>query len=292
MRPHGFNRTCSLTTTSGLPISGGHMIRVNMDWWARIADALSSVAAIKDGTPFLEAYTTLVQAWPKVWSNYHDEALMRLIVSQQTALAFCTAATKLLENPSRTEPITVEEAGALHKAVNEYRPILYAELQSVDAYYVQQQGAFSTRTLIEKADSAIAISPELAQLVSDEVKSDLRESGRCLAFQLPTASGFHVARATETVIKALMAAAKCQEPKESQRNWGTYIKLLDDRQVDNRITHHLAMIKELHRNPLSHPDITLTMPDALALWSLCTSLIATMIAEISKLTPIATTTSA
>jgi len=259
---------------------------VDMTWWVRVSDALTEVASLQAGTPFAEAYPKISLAISLVLANYADNALMKLIVSLPGAITFFGYANKIVNNLNRTEPLTVEEVGELRKSISEYRPILNAEVQAADTYYIQQQGAFSTRTLIENADRAIALSTELIALLSEDVKSDLRESGRCLAFQLPTASGFHVARATETIIKTLMRSAKCEEPKESQRNWGIYIKLLEEKQVDRRITHHLAQIKDLHRNPLSHPDVTLTMPEALALWSVCTSLIGTMIAEIARLTPI------
>jgi len=257
------------------------MIRINQTWWIRLAETLNDVASLQPGTPFQDAYTLLKQALPMIIGNYTENALMRLVVSQPMGFEIFKAAHPLTETPNRTEPLTIEEVAQLRKAVNDYRPVLYAEVQALDAYYVKQQGAYATKNLIENAESALALTPDLMSLVTSELKADLREAGRCLVFQLPTAAGFHVARATETVIRMLMEAAHCATVKESQRNWGSYIKALQDGNVDERITHHLAQIKDLHRNPMIHPDVTLTVPEALALWSVCISVIGTMLADIA-----------
>ncbi len=89
-----------------------------------------------------------------------------------------------------------------------------------------------------------------------------------------------MARATEAVIKKQMAAMGCPVPLLSQRNWGNYIKALKEAGANEKVVHCLEQIKTLHRNPLIHPDVTLTMPEALSLWAICASAIQAVVADI------------
>jgi len=107
-------------------------------------------------------------------------------------------------------------------------------------------------------------------------------AGRCIAFELPTAAGFHVARATETIILKLMDAAGM--PPLASRNWGAYVNVLKKSSVDAKITEHIDQVRELHRNPLIHPEESLDMSEALVLWTVCIGLIGAMYREMDRLT--------
>jgi hypothetical protein len=61
------------------------------------------------------------------------------------------------------------------------------------------------------------------------------------------------------------------------------VAALERSSVDPKVTHHIKQVKDLHRNPLIHPEESLTTPEALTLWNLCTSLIGAMRSEIARL---------
>lgn len=256
---------------------------MNVAWWCRVTAALDKAASVQPGTPFAQAYADLLATAKMIAVNYADATLVKLPISHQKANAAVESIHEIISDAERTSAITVEEMGKLKEVLSEYRTVLEAELAAIDAYYVQQQGAYSTRILIDSAETALCLPGEILPLLGEEAKRDLREAGRCLVFQLPTAAGFHVARATETVIRALMCAAGC--PLEGQRNWGAYIRALQEREISAGIVHHLEQIKDLHRNPVIHPEVTLTMSEAVALWSICTTLMGTILREIHRLKP-------
>lgn len=154
-----------------------------------------------------------------------------------------------------------------------------AELSRAPIFYVSPKGLFDTRRLISKASS---VYQGYADRLPKETIADTDEAGRCLAFSLPTASGFHMARATESVIKQYMAMYGCQPPKESDRNWKNYIRALIEKKAHPKITHHLDQIRDLHRNPISHPDTVLTMPQATAFMALCQSVIQAMVGDMES----------
>jgi hypothetical protein len=254
------------------------MQRINLDWWCRVAFAVRDLSDIEPDTPFADFYKRAYPAILVLAANYADKALIGLSVSRVAGDALYNAYQAIAKDTSRTEPLQFTEAATFKKAVSDFQIVLSAELQTIDAYYVKPKGIFSTRRLIESAE--LVFPEDAIALLPEEAKNDLRESGRCLAFELATASGFHVARATETVIKQLMKAAGCAR---GQQNWGDYIRQLKAKNVNAAITHHIEQIKDLHRNPIIHPELTLTMPEALSLWAVCTSAIAAMLDEIRGL---------
>lgn len=165
---------------------------------------------------------------------------------------------------------------AIHILYEKFVHALTLELGRAPIFYVPPKGVYDTRRMIGNAD---AVFHQLDFPFPDEVIQDVRQSGRCLAFTLPTAAAFHIARATEAVIRLYVVSYDCPPLRKSERNWGRYIQALADAGAPERITHHLTQLKDLHRNPMVHPEVTLTDVEAESLWSICTSLIVSMCSE-------------
>ena len=153
------------------------------------------------------------------------------------------------------------------------------ELGRAPIFFVAPRGVFDMRRLIAEAPS---VYEGYADRLPDKAIEETRLAGRCLAFSLATAAGFHIARATESVVRMQMEVFGCPPIKESQRNLGTYINLLANAGANPKVLHHLKQYKDLHRNPLIHPEVTLTMPEGLSLWSTCVSLIQAMVADMES----------
>jgi hypothetical protein len=156
----------------------------------------------------------------------------------------------------------------LRTFITRFESILSAKLPLAPVYCVPARGVFSTDSLLDSADDVFG---DAKDQVPENAKADTREAGRCLAFNLPTAAGFHIARATEAVMIKAMEVFGCPPLKESQRNWAQYIKALDEYGADKTVTHHLSQLRELHRNPLIHPEVTLSPLEAEQLWAMCNS---------------------
>jgi hypothetical protein len=159
------------------------------------------------------------------------------------------------------------QLSGLRQATTDFETVLANELPGLAIYHVSQKGIFSTDDLITQADAHI---PEHIRNETDsKAKQDVCEAGKCLAFGLPTASAFHMWRALETVIcqyyKAL--TGKTFEKANVQSNWGAYIKALVEVHAEPRITKFLDHIREEYRNPITHPQETVDLEDALNLFS-------------------------
>jgi hypothetical protein len=109
--------------------------------------------------------------------------------------------------------------------------------------------------------------------LSKEALDEIDESGKCLAFDRGTASAFHILRSLEIVTKDYIAKTGVPMPPQNGCNWGEYIKVLRDNNKPNEISDLLQIIKDNYRNPIMHPEDSVSMDEALGLFNLCQSAI-------------------
>jgi hypothetical protein len=186
-------------------------------------------------------------------------------------------------SPGLSEPLSPTETSQFLGNLGSFESALNTELGRAPIFFVKQKGVFDTSTLILKA--SMAYPDAIAERLPKDAISDTDEAGRCLAFSLGTAAGFHIARAVEAVIKGYMKAYGCPPLKDSQRNWGFYIRALTEHGAHAKVVAHLAQIKDLHRNPLIHPEVHLGLAEAVSLFAICTSAVQAMIADIERKLP-------
>lgn len=158
----------------------------------------------------------------------------------------------------------------------EFQTVLSAELQTLETYHVTQKGIYSTTGLIEGAEKVLPES--VLKKISNEIVEEIRQSGRCLAFDVATASAFHIMRATESVIHKYYLQACKPKSKKKLDSWGRYIANLSQSQ-DPQVKEVVALlqqIKDRHRNLIMHPEIVLTPDEAFTLFEIAQSAIITM----------------
>jgi len=177
------------------------------------------------------------------------------------------------------QPFKAEEITKLSEQIQEFQTVFAADLSRAPTYVVRQTGILSVDSLITDAS---AVFEGYLDRIPSPALWDTMQAGRCIAFDLPTAAGFHIARATEAVLVKCLGAFGKTVTKESQRNWGKYTELLDTTDANKKVLRTIDQIRIIHRNPLIHPEQTLTMPEALGLWAICCSVIQAMIADMER----------
>jgi hypothetical protein len=158
-------------------------------------------------------------------------------------------------------------------------------------YFVSKKAIYDTNDLILRADELF--SEPIRQRLSDQVKHDVRETGKCLAFDLATAAGFHITRALEGVVLdylQILCPKEIASLKDSQRNLGNYIKMASDHEGDLKVCNSLDQFRDLHRNPLIHPETVLSVDEALTLLGIAQSAIVAIVMDIQKRNPIPSAT--
>lgn len=224
-------------------------------------------------------------------------AMINTLFSTYTSLAVCKASGRALqasvdvgfEDWRKYHALLDDEAKAKAKVIpddhllaminkaKEFHLILSAELQTFDAYQVTEKALFSTARLVERAENIL---PDgIVSDVPKEALVDLNQAGRCLAFDLPTAVGFHTWRAVETVL-----VAYCEEwgVRPDQRDWGSYIAGLKKAEAAGITVAVLDQIRDLHRNPTMHPEMVLSPEEAIGLFGIAPSVIVAMVNDIRR----------
>jgi hypothetical protein len=159
--------------------------------------------------------------------------------------------------------------------------ILDSDLGHQPAFHVFPKRAYDVNILI--SDATLVFSPLVRDGLNEEERFNLNEAGRCLAFEVSTAAGFHIFRALDSILQRYVRIVRGSLPKN--RNWGQYIKALEDNGVDRKITGVLFQIKEFHRNPVVHPDERLDSESALSLVGIAESALSMMMADMEARSP-------
>jgi hypothetical protein len=174
----------------------------------------------------------------------------------------------------------------LHFLTLRFETSLYDELQRLHTYMVDPVGAYSFDRLIGEADKVF---PEGLRktLISEQVLYDFRAAGRCLAFDLPTACGFHAFRAADTMIRVYHTHFIGVVPGKEPKDWGGHInafrKAITNNQAkkpNDRTVELLDSIRAMDRNPVIHPEVDLDADTALATFDLCKNAITLMAFDI------------
>jgi hypothetical protein len=187
----------------------------------------------------------------------------------------------LIGKIGKNEKLNAIDAFYLSDALRQFEAVLNAELSQMDTYYVSQKGCYSTNHLILQAE--IMFPSTIRDFMSKEAIEDVRQGGRCLAFELATAAGFHFLRATESILHKYYDVISNGQPRPETRNMGKYIEALEKISgVDDKVLAVLRQIKNLHRNPIMHPEAVLDMDEALVLLGIVQSAITTMITVVKK----------
>jgi len=164
----------------------------------------------------------------------------------------------------------------IDKAKN-FETVLSEELLTLSAYCATQKGIYSTSDLIDHAERVFP--PSVLEKLSEPVVQEVAHGGRCLAFDIPTAAGFHMLRATEAVLHEYYVAVCKPKSKSKLENWGAYIsalyKLTEETTVKADVKDHvkrvlalLQQVKDQDRNVIMHPEVVLTANEAFVLFEI------------------------
>jgi hypothetical protein len=169
----------------------------------------------------------------------------------------------------------------IQKGIRKFETLVEDEIQKAPIFCLDRIGNLSTESLLDGAHKGYA--PEAVGVLTRACKDEIDESGRCLAYERATASGFHILRSVEIAVRFyLLSIPGFVMPPLRRQNWGEYIKLLHDNNAGKVAVDTLHNIKENYRNPLMHPEDTLQLNEAISLFSVCQSMIETLVADMKK----------
>ena len=167
--------------------------------------------------------------------------------------------------------------------------MLLSELATLPIYLITAKQAYDLDKLI---DGGTTLFPTGMIAKVPETYADAIEAGRCLAFERNTACGFHAFRVVEAVLRRYWDAAANGKARPDPQTLGTMAGQLEICKLgDAKVIEALKQLTKLHRNPVSHPDVVLTMDEALAIIGMVGSVITHMLPALSDVLPTTTSVS-
>jgi len=174
--------------------------------------------------------------------------------------------------------VSPEEWGRMLGCIDEFEKELEKESKHLYLACIENQRLLTPYVLIERIEDAL--SQKTWSFMSRLARREIEESGRCLAFERYTASGFHILRCVESIVREYVTAATGSQP--TKRDWGYYIETLKQNGAADEVTDILTNIRRNDRNPLMHPEDYLKMDEAISLFNLCQTALDRLIADMEK----------
>jgi hypothetical protein len=168
----------------------------------------------------------------------------------------------------------------LRSGVNIFGMMLDNGMMRLRTFYLTPHRGYDANALMK--DGTCVLDPAVRDAMLPLACEDIRAAARCLLVEEWTASGFHLLRAVEVVLRTYFAILPVEAPRH--RNWGTYIEALQDAGVDARLCSRLDKLREYDRNVLMHPEIVLTAEVSLDLFAYGCTMISDMTRDMKNRT--------
>jgi len=201
------------------------------------------------------------------------EATKRSIVRLRNAMDSlyeeCKTDRAKLEMPLLGTPHQLE----LRQAISGLQAQLAHDLDTLPIWLVTERRAYSLDALINNAE--LILEPSHVSLLSGKTVTDIREAGRAIAFDLPTAAGFHSMRSVEAVARGYHTVVVGSAPKDGEP-LGPVINnlrtkrdaMMTNNTIDKEDMLHLVIetlnrVNNVYRKPITHPDMVLDSAGAM-----------------------------
>ncbi|WP_417434751.1 hypothetical protein [Hoeflea sp.] len=262
------------------------MIRISLPWMIQIHQAVDSLE-IESGIP-------KAQVWPSAFhlrsqlEDLFNQSLYRdsLVSSRGPADELYDALSVVIDDENKDGLLSEIEVWKLRYSRDNFRTIFLAELAILPCYYVLPKPPYSTAILLEGGEALMPT--QLATKVPEAV-FDAKEAAKALAFELGTACGFHTFRVLESVVRRYYTIISDGKSEPKQRNLGVYIRALKAHDANEKIIAALQQLKDLHRNPLVHPQVAIPIEESISILGMVRSVVAAMLNELPDI-PLTTTT--
>jgi hypothetical protein len=279
-------------------VEGGSMNKVNQYLFYEFGAALRPLRDLTESQTYMSAIFTVIRAQMALRKLLAETSHVPLRLSKSAANSLDSALDELIDVPKKKEAAEGEQpeydweqkidAGKTKKVLkklDELETVFSMEAVGLDVYAVTQKAGYSTDTLVQHGEEIIP--EEIRDYMPEYALKELHEAGRCLVFDLPTAAGFHMMRSVESVLHSYWDVISGGKPRPTLQNgadapMGTYINQVENEGADKIVTGVLKQIKDLHRNPLMHPDAVLNINEAIVLLGVVSSAIMAMAEEMKK----------
>lgn len=259
------------------------MLRISLPYLIDAVSSLAKADLLAVDQPVVASLFHLFEL-QRVLDNLHSQSLYAgVLVSSYGPSTMLRGAINTFTTGDFNRVMTQYDVYNLQRLRDEYRIALTAELNILATYFVSVKGGFDTQALL---GAPARLFPRELMLKAPETNADVSEVGKTLAFDLPTACGFHTFRVVEAVVRRYWDHLADGIPHPMPMSLGRYAAELETKQIgEPRIHEAMKQMAKLHRNPLAHPEVILTLDEAIGAIGMANSLLTQLLAALPILPP-------
>lgn len=180
-----------------------------------------------------------------------------------------------LEKTPKDRVLSESEKDKLFDIMDKMLLVVQAESKIKFAYFISEK-RIDVKKLLNNIESLFA--QDVFNVLTDSIQYDIKESGKCIAFECPTASAFHVLRGLEGLLKVLLNKLS-PRVDTSHMNWGPLITEIKNLNIPELsiLLDNLDRIRANYRNPTNHPEKIYNIEEAQDLFNLGVGVVNDMI---------------
>jgi hypothetical protein len=253
------------------------MIRINAPWLIEVAEAIDAIDKLAPGQTILDSLGVLYTVRSKLEQAFDQSIYGNHLRASRTAgkqlyeeIGVHINHEKWLDNK-----FTDYDLISLKGKKATFKTIFLADLSVCPTYIVGKKDNYDVSLLIEEG---IRLFPSSIMIKAPEVEKDAAEVGRALAYELPTACGFHTFRIMEAVVRRYWDQASEGKDRPRLQTLGSFAFEMEKQKFgDEKVVEAIKQMTKLHRNPLIHPEVILTVEEAIAIIGMARSVIGPML---------------
>jgi hypothetical protein len=255
------------------------MIRISLSWLAEQFILIDKIDSMNNDIGSIDNSFIILDAKHSLESLGNSVYIRFLKVSRKSISDLLEKLNSLEMKEHFLYNLTEYDIIDIKSRSQNLKKILTEEFGITPAYIPTAKGMFDIELLYSNGKDLFG---EDLESFSLESKADAIEAARCLAFDLPTAAAYHTFRVIESVLRRYAKIAN-NNKVVNQKTIGAIAKFLIDNEIgDLKINESIRQIGSLHRNPIIHPEIHLSIEESIEIIGIARSVISAMLRYIRK----------
>lgn len=259
------------------------MIRINISWMIDVAKKLEQLDAIRSG-PRIDAMLPLLEAQQQLEIVFNQSVYSQYLRSSREKGSELHAIVEaFFGTDDWDKPIQENEIVDIRALKDQFLLVFRSEASTLPIFLVTKKEPYDSISLIEQG--ATLFPPSLLAK-APETQKDCIEVGKALAYELGTACGFHTFRITESVVKRYWDRVSGGAKRPSLETLGNYAGEMQKANCgDEKVIESIRMMARHYRNPTIHPEVILSVEEAMGAVGIARGVIAAMLGVLPDVPP-------
>jgi hypothetical protein len=255
------------------------MIQISLPYVIEFVASLDRLSNVVAGRKIIDVYGHVYHAKSQIDQFYQESLYAPALRSSRELSASLSKNLGDVMAIDLQKEIATWQQWNVSNSRDQFRTAFLAELGVMPSYFVTQKGGFDTLTLLSNAS---ALFPASLGAKCPETAADVAQMGSALAFDLGTAAGFHLFRILEAVLRRYYSLVTSGQAPPKVRSIGAYVRAIRKAGCgEEKILATLDQIRDLHRNPLVHPEFLATTEQAVTMLGIVRSAIEPMLEQLT-----------